>query len=609
MRHEDQISIPRFLLHAAKQLRHIRSSVKGILIAADTDVDKVSGLGFLLEQATAKAPNTIAIAHNNVRISYKDFNAWVNQLAAHFANQGLTKGDKAAVYLENRPELLAVCAALAKIGVGAVMVNTSQTGRILLHSLTLVDVSVFIVGEERIADFEDIRAELNPDSDKVYYIADCDTRKTVGDDKPNYRNLMAEIAGLSQVNPASTQSIRATDHCFYIFTSGTTGLPKASVISHGRLMKAYGGFGLMAMRLNKKDVFYVTLPFYHATALVVCWSCALAGPATLAIGRRFSASKFWQEASSYGATAIAYVGELCRYLINAPETSYEKTNKVKKMIGNGLRPAIWKPFKERFGVSEVLELYGSSEGNVAFTNVFNFDNTVGFSPINYVLVEYDKDSGEPLRNAKGFMQKAGKHGVGLLLGLIDDKSPFDGYTNKANSEKAIVRDVFKAGDAYFNTGDILRDLGFNHAQFVDRLGDTFRWKGENVSTTELEGVVADQDSISECAVYGVEIPGTNGKAGMVALSLAEGTKELDGKAMYNYLSEQLPHYALPVFLRETQQLATTGTFKYQKSDLKKQGFDLAQVDDPMWVLLPGEISYQLLTDAIHADIKAQKYRY
>jgi citronellyl-CoA synthetase len=609
MSRDDLVTLPRLFRQVVKQLPHMRKSIKGMLIAADKRQDTTVGLGLLLEQAAQKSPDTIAIAHNKSRINYRDFNGWANQIAKHFSDLGLVKGDKVAVCLENRPELLAICAGLAKLGVGAVMINTSQTGHVLLHSLTLVDVSAYVIGDERIKEFQSIRKELKPKRGSVYSVADCDTRRLIGSTKPGYKNLMAEIQGLSKSNPKSTLTIRPSDHCFYIFTSGTTGLPKASIISHGRLMKIYGGFGLSAMHLKKCDVMYVTLPFYHATALVACWAAVLAGPATLAMGRRFSATHFWQEANGYGATVMAYVGELCRYLINAPVSTYEKNNTITKMVGNGLRPAIWQPFKERFGVDEVMELYGSSEGNVGFTNMFNFDNTVGFSPVNYVLVEYDKDTGEPLRNAQGFMTKVGKHGTGLMIGLIDERTPFDGYTNKENSEKAILRNVFKTGDAYFNSGDLLRDLGFNHAQFVDRLGDTFRWKGENVSTTELEGVVSSHDMISECAVYGVEIPKTNGKAGMATLSLADGVTELDGRALYNYLVAELPHYAMPVFLRVTNSLATTGTFKYQKADLKKQGFNIEEIEEPLWVLLPGDIQYQPLTLAIYNGIQDSEYRY
>ncbi len=607
MSRADVITLPKLFFKVAQELPHIRSTAKGLLLSARQKSDTPLGLGLLLEEAVEKNPHGIAIAYEDTRISYQDFNAWVNQLAAVFRKQGLIKGDKVAVFVENRPELLAVVAALSKLGVVAVMVNTSQKGKVLLHSLTLVDIDAFVVGEECVAAFEDVREGVAPAEDSVFWLADCDTLKDAGTAPSKYRNLSLEIKRKSKQNPELIETY-PSDHCFYIFTSGTTGLPKASVISHGRFVKAYGGFGISAMRLTPDDIFYVTLPFYHATALVICWGCALAGTSTLAMARRFSASKFWDDVRRFDATSMAYVGEICRYLMNNPPSPEDRNNRVTKMIGNGLRPAIWRDFKKRFDVKRVMELYGASEGNIGFTNILNFDNTVGFSPVKYELVKYDKETGAPIRNRKGFMEKVGRHGVGLMLGRIDEKTPFDGYTSEEKSEAVILRDVFKKGDAWFNSGDILRDLGFNHAQFVDRLGDTFRWKGENVSTTELEGVVADHPAISESVAFGVEIPNTNGKAGMVVVTQAE-QQTLDGQELYEFLAGQLPSYAIPLFVRITDSLAVTGTFKYQKSDLKAAGFNPDKTEDDVWVLLPGETAYQPMTLEIYQDIRSGVYRY
>ncbi|MEA3259411.1 MAG: long-chain-acyl-CoA synthetase, partial [Pseudomonadota bacterium] len=263
----------------------------------------------------------------------------------------------------------------------------------------------------------------------------------------------------------------------------------------------------------------------------------------------------------------------------------------------------------------VAEFYTASESNVAFTNVFNFDNTVGFSPVSYAIVKYDKEADEPVRDDKGFMIKVGKGESGLMLGEITDKTPFDGYTDKDKTEKAIFRDVFKKGDAWFNTGDMMRDIGFRHAQFVDRLGDTFRWKGENVSTTEVEQILDGFEQIVESVVYGVEIPGTNGRAGMAELRLDRplsqgGKEEVDWPALSSYLKRELPPYAIPVFLRITDHgVETTGTFKHQKNKLKEEKYDLNQHNDPVYVLLPGESCYQRLTPEMQTDIEAGRYRF
>ncbi|MGB1202881.1 MAG: AMP-binding enzyme, partial [Alloalcanivorax venustensis] len=322
------------------------------------------------------------------------------------------------------------------------------------------------------------------------------------------------------------------------------------------------------------------------------------------------ASRFWDDIRHYECSAFGYVGELCRYLHEQPEKPNDKDNKIKVIVGNGLRPGIWKDFKARFGIDRVVELYASSEGNVAFTNVFNFDNTVGFSPVSYAIVKYDKEKEEPVRDSNGRMIKVGKGESGLMIGEITDKTPFDGYTDKEKTEKSILRDVFAKGDAWFNTGDMMRDIGFRHAQFVDRLGDTFRWKGENVSTTEVEQIMDGFDGIAETVVYGVEIPNTNGRAGMAQVRLQGDHTDFDYKGLCQYLARELPPYAVPVFLRINEDaMETTGTFKHQKNKLKEQKYDLAQQDNPVYVLLPGESCYQLLTAEIQQNIDNGQYRF
>ncbi|NQD95134.1 long-chain-acyl-CoA synthetase, partial [Pseudomonas sp. CrR25] len=369
-----------------------------------------------------------------------------------------------------------------------------------------------------------------------------------------------------------------------------------------------GGFGHSGLTLNEQDVLYLTLPCYHNNAVTVCWGAALAGGAAIALRRKFSASAFWPDVQRYQATSFGYIGELCRYLLNQPECPQEKNNSLRSMIGNGLRPSIWAEFKARFGVERITEFYASSEGNIGFTNVFNFDNTVGFSPATYAIVRYDLESDRTIRTPKGFLEKASKGEPGLLISEISAKWPFDGYTDPAKSEAAILRNVFKQGDAWFNTGDLMRDIGCKHAQFVDRLGDTFRWKGENVSTTEVENVLGAFPGVEDAVVYGVEIPGTNGRCGMAALRLAAGTS-LDGTALAAHLDRELPVYAAPLFVRLLGEVQTTGTFKYKKTDLKLAAYDPTRVNEPLWVRLPGAGSFQPLNDALFRAITAQQYRF
>ena len=339
------------------------------------------------------------------------------------------------------------------------------------------------------------------------------------------------------------------------------------------------------------------------------WSAALANGAAMAIRRKFSASHFWEDTRKFNATAFNYIGETTRYLMNQPAKPDDRNNPVEKIVGNGLRPDIWKPFKKRFGISKVYEFYGATEMLLAFYNLLNLDNTMGFNLDPYAIVRYDLDTDEPVRSKNGFFEKVDRGEAGLLLGEILDRTPFAGYTDEASSRKKIFRDVFAPGDMWLNTGDMVRDLGFRHAQFVDRLGDTFRWKGENVSTAEVEEIVNSFPDISHSAVYGVVIQGTDGRAGMASLVPSVPVPQFDFQGFCDHLHRALPSYAVPIFIRIKTEFDTTDTHKIKKTDLKKEGFDLDQLSDPVYVLLPGSNEYTPLTREIHEGIIQGQYRF
>ena len=569
-----------------------------------------TGLGIAFEKAVKRNPQGIALLFEDQSYSYRALNEWANQIAHYYLSLGAKKGDVIAVMVENRPELIATIVALAKIGVTIALVNTSQVGKVLAHSINLVNPIAVIAGEEVRAAIDEIRQDLNVEQARFHWFADQETRKHAGTAPKDYVNLAQQIDQFPKFNPSTTRTVTGKDGLFYIYTSGTTGLPKAVIFTHSRWTLAYGTYGHI-LNLGKDDVMYVTLPLYHATGVVVCWCGVIAGSATLAVRRKYSTSAFWKDVQKFNASAIGYVGELCRYLIDAPTTELDRAHRVTKMIGNGMRPNIWGKFKERFGVQEVLELYASSEGNVGFSNIFNFDNTVGFSPTPYAIVEFDKEKNELVRDKKGHCKKVKTGEVGLLIGKITSRSPFDGYTDPEKNKSVILKDVFTKGDSYFNTGDLVRDIGFRHAQFVDRLGDTFRWKGENVSTTEVENMVCEYHKIAEAVVYGVEIPNTNGRAGMAAITLVDGEElnEADLSAMVNVFKKCLPSYAIPVFLRVQAKVETTGTFKYQKNKLKEDAFDPSKTDERLLVLLPGATAYCDVNAEIFNNIQNYQYRF
>ena len=608
--HNDLIGLTDIAVRLPKLIQKLPNIVVGLKQAYLRTDATPAGLALAFERAAKHNPDGTALLFEEQRYTYTELNQWANQIAHYQIQQGAKKGDVIAVIIENRCELIATIIGLAKIGVVSALVNTSQTGKVLTHSINLVNPIAVIVGEECRAAVDEIKDTLTVDAEHFYWFADDNTRQNPQQAPQGYYNLAEKILTASKTTPDTIKHVTGKDGLFYIYTSGTTGLPKAVIFTNSRWMLAYGTYGHV-LNLKHDDVMYVTLPLYHATGMVVCWCGVIAGGAALAIRRKFSTTHFWTDVQKYNASAIGYVGELCRYLMDAPESSIDRAHRVTKMIGNGMRPNIWDKFKQRFGIEEILELYASSEGNVGFSNVLNFNNTVGFSPVPYAIIQYDKEKDQPILNSKGFCQKVAKGDVGLLIGKITHRSPFDGYTDPEKNKSSIMKNVFSKGDSYFVTGDLVRDIGFRHAQFIDRLGDTFRWKGENVSTTEVENICSEYDKIAEAVVYGVEIPNTNGRAGMAAITLKEGAElnAEDLSSMVKAFKKDLPSYAVPVFLRVQKNLETTGTFKYQKSKLKEEAFYPDKTSDRLLILLPHADAYTDITSEILSNIEQYKYRF
>jgi len=604
--HDDMITWGKLLRKVPAIVRALPRVVRGMRAANVTDPSQPCGLGWQFEQATSRNPDGAALLYGDSVLSYAQANQRANRIAHHLHQQGIGKGDVVALFIENRPELLLSVLAVAKLGGICAMLNTSQTQAVPVHSLNLVSPVAIVVGAELVAAYTTVREHVTIAAHRTWFVADQQASTL----PEGYTDLMAASADGSVDNPASTGQVFFNDPCFYIYTSGTTGLPKAGIMKHGRWTKTAVSFGSIALDMGPDDVLYCTLPLYHATGLCVCWGSAIVGASGFAIRRKFSASQFWDDARKFNATTLGYVGELCRYLLDQPASAQDLDNRVTKMVGNGLRPGVWAQFKQRYGVEHICELYAASDGNIGFTNVLNFDNTIGFCLQHWALVDYNNDSGEPVRGSDGFMRKVQTGGQGLLLARIDEKSPFDGYTDPEKNRKVVLTDVFEKGDRYFNTGDLLRSIGFGHAQFVDRLGDTYRWKGENVSTTEVENVLLQHPQIAEVVAYGVEIENTNGRAGMVAITPSESLASLDMRELLQFAHGQLPHYAVPLFLRIKVKMETTGTFKYQKVRLKEEAFDPGKAgNDPVYAWLPGSDCYVPVTGHLLAQIQGGHFRY
>jgi len=582
--------------------KHAQEVAEIVKIIAE---NKVSW-GTIVERNAQKYSDKIAVKFEDITFTYKEFNEWVNRYANYFISLGLKKGDVVELMMMNRPEFLITLTALGKIGVISSLINTDLRERSLAHSLKLNPSDVFIVDEDCFNAFNNVKSDLNLRKEQKLFFLPDQGEIPVPD---GFLDLSQVVKDFPADNPLTISNVKTSDPIAYVFTSGTTGLPKASILVHLRMVGSYYLFGLLLGELTPEDILYVALPLYHTTGLCVGWAAAFGVGAATAIRRKFSVTHFWDDIRKFNATAFSYVGELCRYLINQPPSPNDSNNPVRTIMGNGLRPDIWMDFKKRFGITRVGEVYGASETGTVFGNYLNFDCTVGYCSNPYTIVKYDYDEEKPMRNEDGFMQKVVPGETGLLLWGLQNEFVFVGYTDKNATEAKILRNVFKEGDAWFNTGDLLRDQGCKHAQFVDRIGDTFRWKAQNVSTTEVEEVLNVFEQILMSSVYGVQISGTDGRAGMASVVISTKIEDFDFSGLISHFRNNLPPYAIPIFLRFKSNLSITATFKFKKVEIKKEGFELENIDDPLYVMLPGESEYTPLTKDIYENIQNKKYKF
>jgi acyl-CoA synthetase (AMP-forming)/AMP-acid ligase II len=580
--------------------------LKGVYHLATAKPDKYQSLGRMFEIRAAQHPTHLFLRYEDKQYTYQQFNQWSNQIAHYLHSTGIKNGNVVALMMENRPETLACVLAITKLGAIVSMINTTQRDDVLLHSLTTVTPNAAIIGEECMNAFAEVNDQINkPAEFKQFFMADNSSKPAPS----GFTDLANASQSASTDNPLSSQKIQMKQTAYYIFTSGTTGLPKASILTHFRWIKAMGAFGLSAFRIRQNDVFYVCLPLYHNNALTVSWGSIVGAGATMVLARKFSASRFWDDCRHYGVTAFCYIGELCRYLLNQPEQENDRNHNVRVMGGNGLRPDIWMKFKQRFGVAQIMELYGASECNIAFVNSLNLDMTAGYCPMSFEVIKYDIEQDAPILNDDGFMIPVDKGETGLLIAEVTERSPYEGYTNAKANQSKVLQSVFKTGDTYFNSGDLVQKQGYKHVAFIDRLGDTFRWKGENVATTEVEEVANQFPQIEHSVVYGVQIPNTDGRAGMAAITLSTPLDQFDTKTFTDHVKNKLPNYAVPIFIRIRPQQEITGTFKYKKGTLKNDGFDYESFNEPVFVLLPGASHYQRIDNQLNQELKKGIYQF
>jgi fatty-acyl-CoA synthase len=532
-----------------------------------------------LQEAVEAWRDRRALTFDGKTLTYAEMDALANRYANWARSQNLKRGQTVALFMPNRMEYFPIWYGLTKMGVVTALINNQLVGQPLAHCLNLSGTSHVILDAETAPAFESAESLLEkPMMQWVHGLV-----------HGAQRDMVQTLRSCSQIPPDRSvrSGMTARDPALYIYTSGTTGLPKAAKISHMRAQLYMRGFA-GATGATANDRIYVALPLYHTTGGLCGLGAALLNGGSVALKSRFSATRFWPDVVEEGATMFVYIGELCRYLVNHPPGEDERRHKLRLAFGNGLSADVWAEMRPRFKVPDVLEFYGSTEGNVS---MFNFDGKVGAigrapkwlgKRINFKLVQFDLETEMPVRSAAGLCVAAGVGQIGECLGKIaasDPRSEFTGYVDKAASDKKILRDVFEKGDAWFRTGDLMKMDADGYYYFVDRIGDTFRWKGENVSTGEVASHLQSAPDVLEANVYGVAVPGAEGRAGMAGLVVSE---DFDLKSFGDYVAQALPSYAQPVFIRLLPAIATTGTFKYRKVDLVKDGFDPGTIKDKIF---------------------------
>ncbi|MCK1303341.1 MULTISPECIES: long-chain-acyl-CoA synthetase [unclassified Bradyrhizobium] len=546
-----------------------------------------------------RQPDRIALATDDASLDYEGLSKRINRYARWARSAGVAKGDTVALIMPNGIDYVAAWLGISRVGGVVALINTKLVGRSLAHCIGVARPAQIIVAHELKDALDGASTHLKTQA-KVWTHGDARSEGAID----------VALAALDDgpLSPDEHGDVTIDDRALLIYTSGTTGLPKAASISHRRILN--WGFWFAGLTgATQQDRLYDCLPLFHSVGGIVAPCSMLAAGGSVVIAEKFSASNFWPDVVRHDCTLFQYIGELCRYLLKAPPSEYENRHRLRLVCGNGLRGDIWDDFQARFAIPRILEFYAATEGNFSLFNVEGQPGAIGRVPPLLAhrfpagLVKLDPDNGAPLRNAEGFCIPCARGEAGEAIGRIgtadEGGGRFEGYTEASETEKKILRDVFAKGDSWFRTGDLMRldEKGFFH--FVDRIGDTFRWKGENVATSEVNDAVRDFTGVIDATTYGVNIPGTDGRAGMSAVVVNEG---FDVEALPAHLAQRLPAYAHPVFIRISRELDATETFKQKKGELAREGFDPGAVSDPLFMLDPKTCAYVALDSELYTQI-------
>ena len=548
-----------------------------------------------------------ALLSDRERFTYRELATRSNRYARWALAQNLHKGDAVCLMMPGRPEFLAAWIGITRAGGVVALINTHLTGVALAYCINVVNPKHIIVADELYEALAGARTHITGDA-KIWLHGEADA---------NFPRIDRDVDGLpgDELAAADRPMLTIEDRALYIYTSGTTGLPKAANVNHYRVMLAsYAFAGVMDTRAS--DRMYDCLPLYHTAGGVVATGALLVNGGSVVIRDKFSAREFWDDIARWDCTCFQYIGELCRYLVNSPPNPNERKHHLRLACGNGLRPDVWPQFKRRFRIPQIIEFYGATEGNVTLLNFDGKEGAVGRLPwwaarrFPTKIVRFDPQSQQPVRDERGFCIECEVDEPGEVIGKILKQASkpgqrFEGYANDTETDRKILHDVFKKGDLWFRTGDLMRKDKNGYFYFVDRIGDTFRWKGENVSTTEVEEAVGRFDGILETNVYGVQIPGRDGRAGMAAIVAKDN---LNLTALRDHIAQHLPEYARPVFLRVRKDNDVTTTFKQKKINLMKDGFDPSRTSDPIYFNDPQRKAFVRLDPALYEQINAGQVR-
>ena len=571
-------------------------------------------LSTLIEELAERSPDAPALLSDRESFTYRELAARASQYARWALAQGLAKGEVVGLLMTNRPEYFAAWLGITSVGGVVALLNTNLVGPSLAHCINIVAPKHLIVASEFI----------DPLSTALPGLIASPILWTDGLGPHQHPDLQRiDLAHLSGTPLAADERPPLTihDRALYIFTSGTTGLPKAASISHARILQ-WSLWSAGMMNAQPADRIYNCLPMYHSIGGVSVPGAVLAAGGSVVLREKFSASHFWTDIARWDCTLFQYIGELCRYLLHAPPSPQETTHRIRMACGNGLAPELWDAFKDRFQVPHILEFYAATEGGVSLFNVQGKRGAIGHIPAYLAhrfsppLVLFDVERGEPARDPQGLCIRCAPGQIGEAIVQQDPTniaSRFEGYTDPRATDAKLLRNVFAPGDAWFRTGDLMRKDAQGFFYFVDRIGDTFRWKGENVATSEVAEAICAFPGIAHATVYGVAIPATEGRAGMAVLVLAQPLAQppaqpLDLVAFRAHLIARLPAYARPLFLRISAAIEVTGTFKYSRTDLARQGYDPASIPDVLYFDDPASRQFIPLDAALYNRIQAGQLR-